>query len=163
MSEVEAIRVGMGEYAIARAPGQLVSLGLGSCVCVIFYDPALKLGGMVHIMLPSSKAYRGGEINPAKFADTAIPFMVAEMEKNGASKDRLVVKVIGGAQMFSTLEKNRETIGLRNIAAVEEALQQAGLTITAQSVGGTAGKSVCFDLETGEVRIRTVQVDSMPL
>ncbi|NLG83688.1 MAG: chemotaxis protein CheD [Firmicutes bacterium] len=159
----EVIRVGMGEYAIGRAPGQFLSLGLGSCVCVTFYDPALKLGGMVHIMLPDSGAARGAEINPTKFADTAIPFMISEMEKSGASRERLVVKMVGGAQMFSTLEKGHETIGARNVAAVEEALRQAGLTVTAKSVGGTSGKSVCFDLETGEIRIRTIQVESMPL
>lgn len=161
MSEVT--RVGMGEYAIGRAPEKLISLGLGSCVCVTFYDPTLKLGGMVHIMLPDSGAARGAEVNPTKFADTAIPFMLAEMEKNGALRERLVIKMVGGAQMFSTLEKGRETIGPRNVAAVEEALRKAGLEAAAKSVGGTLGKSVCFDLETGELRIRTIQVESMPL
>ncbi|MCL6614846.1 MAG: chemotaxis protein CheD [Firmicutes bacterium] len=161
MSEV--IRVGMGEYAIARAPGQIVTLGLGSCVGVTFYDPVLKLGGMVHIMLPDSGAARGRENNPAKFADTAIPFLLAEMERHGAVRERLVVKMVGGAQMFSTLDKTRESIGLRNVAAVEEALREAGLTVAAKSVGGTQGKSVSFDLETGEIRLRTVQVDSLPL
>lgn len=155
----EVIRVGMGEYAIAHAPGEIVTLGLGSCVSVCFYDPSLRLGGMVHVMLPDSSVAKGS-INPAKFADTAIPFMLREMEKHGAGRNRLVVKIVGGAQMFSSAAKDRESIGLRNVAAVEAALEKAGLVLAAKSVGGNLGKSVSLDLETGELRLRTVQVES---
>lgn len=155
----EVIRVGMGEYAIAHAPGKMVALGLGSCVSVCLYDPVLELGALAHIMLPDSKVMRNPS-NPAKFADTAIPLVLHEMERRGASKERLLVKVVGGAHMFANLSKDREGIGLRNVLAVEEALAKAGLSPTAKSVGGTAGKSISFDLETGELRLRTLQIES---
>ena len=78
----EVIRVGMGEYAIARAPGEISALGLGSCVCVCFYDPALKLGALAHVMLPDSTVMKNAA-GSAKFADTAIPLVLGEMERRG--------------------------------------------------------------------------------
>ncbi len=155
----EVIRVGMGEYAIARAPGEMVALGLGSCVAVCLYDPVQKLGALAHVMLPDSKVTKNLS-NPAKFADLAIPLVLAEMEKRGASTDRLIVKIVGGAHMFAPINKDREDIGRRNVAAVEEALAKAGLSPAAKSVGGSSGKSISFDLDTGELRLRTLQVES---
>jgi chemotaxis protein CheD len=157
----EVIRVGMGEYAIASAPGEIVTLGLGSCVGVCFYDPDLKLGAMAHVMLPDSRAAKDAR-NPTKFADTAIPFLLAEMERHGSARNRVVIKIAGGAQMFAT-NPEKETIGIRNVTAVETALAAAGLTITARSVGGHAGKSVILDLDSGELKLRTMQVDSVIL
>lgn len=155
----EVIRVGMGEYAIARAPGEISALGLGSCVCVCFYDPALKLGALAHVMLPDSTVMKNAA-GSAKFADTAIPLVLGEMERRGASRERLIVKIVGGAHMFANISKDREGIGLRNVAAVEEALAKAGLSMAAKSVGGTSGKSVSMDLDTGELRLRTLQIES---
>ena len=71
----EVIQVGMGEYAIDCAPGQLVTLGLGSCIGVCMYDSRLKLGALAHIMLADSKAIEDVG-NPTKFADTAVPFLL---------------------------------------------------------------------------------------
>lgn len=158
----EVIRVGMGEYALARAPGELATLGLGSCVGVCLYDPLLKLGALAHIMLPDSVVAKDTG-NPTKFADTAIPFLLGELVKHGADPGRLVVKIAGGAQMFSGSANGRESVGPRNVAAVEKALSAAGLSISAKSVGGNTGKSVTLDLETGELRLRTLQVESLSL
>ena len=55
--------VGIGEYRVARPPAVLVSLGLGSCVGVALYDPERKVGGLAHIMLPSSNG-AGGDHKP---------------------------------------------------------------------------------------------------
>lgn len=158
------IRVGMGEIAVAQAPGELVALGLGSCIGICMYDPQLKLGGLAHIMLPDSTIAKTPQ-NPAKFADTAIPNLINEMIKQGAALDRLVVKIAGGAQMFSSANshQSQESIGRRNIAAVEQILSSFGLKPAAKSIGGNAGKSLSLDLETGELYIRSVQVESLKL
>jgi len=126
------------------------------------YDPAIKLGALAHVMLPDSRAAKDAG-NPTKFADTAVPFMFQEMEKSGANRTRLIVKIVGGAHMFSGAGKEREGIGLRNIAAIEEALSKVGLPPSGKSVGGNCGKSVTLDLETGELRLRTIQVESARL
>ncbi|HHZ19908.1 MAG TPA: chemotaxis protein CheD [Firmicutes bacterium] len=148
-------RVGMSELKTATPKDVLMALGLGSCVGVCMYDPLIKLGGMAHIMLPDSSQARELS-NPGKFADTAIPALLELMEKNGALRRRLIVKIVGGAQMFSISGNDpRLNIGSRNVTAVEEALAKYGLKIAARSVGGNLGKTITLDTETGIVNVKT--------
>lgn len=152
----EPIRVGMSEIVVARAPKVLVTLGLGSCVAVCVYDFFLKVGGMAHIMLPDSSLSGANALtNRGKFADTAIPDLIEAMQREGAMKERMVVKIAGGAQMFSFNGLNNQIqIGARNVAAVEKIIAEMGLKITNRSVGGNVGRSVLMDLETGNVTIK---------
>ena len=46
----EIIKVGMADLKIAKAPDILTTLGLGSCIGLTLYDPAAKIGGLVHYM-----------------------------------------------------------------------------------------------------------------
>ncbi|MFH0869540.1 MAG: response regulator [archaeon] len=48
------IIVEMGGIEIGRENDTLLSLGLGSCVGVIIYDPLRRIAGLAHVMLPSS-------------------------------------------------------------------------------------------------------------
>lgn len=152
----ESIRVGMSQIVIAKAPDVLVTLGLGSCVAVCMYDFFLKVGGMAHIMLPDSTLITTEEtVNRGKYADTAIPDLLDGLRERGALKERIVVKIAGGAQMFSfNGVENQMQIGARNIMAVEKTLAALGMKITNRSVGGNVGRSVFMDLETGGVRVR---------
>jgi len=54
----EIIKVGMADLKTCKAPDGVTTLGLGSCVGIALRDPVLKIGGLVHIMLPDSKAMR---------------------------------------------------------------------------------------------------------
>ena len=55
------VKVGMADLKTAKAPDSLITLGLGSCIGLTLYDPALKLGGMVHYMLPDSTKQKQSE------------------------------------------------------------------------------------------------------
>jgi len=148
----EFIRVGMSEIVVSRSPDVLAAIGLGSCVGVCVYDPVQKSGGMAHIMLP--KKSRTGEVKkPGKFADTAIPELLEKLKEMGVVFPRVMVKVAGGAQMFSG-HNDRMMIGLRNVQAVERLLAERNLKITGKNVGGKYGRSVRFDLATGVVSIK---------
>ena len=153
----EIVLVGMAELKIGKAPGQISSLGLGSCIGICAYYPPFKVGGISHIMLPSSKMVIDGPIKPEKFADTAVPLLVSEMEKLGANKNLLIIKIVGGAEMFLLHgQDDHLRIGIKNISAVEEACEELGLKIVAKSVGGNSGKSVILDLDSGDLRVRTL-------
>ncbi|HEX7714033.1 MAG TPA: chemotaxis protein CheD, partial [Bacillota bacterium] len=90
-------------------------------------------------------------------ADTAVPLLIREMEKMGVRRERLIVKIVGGAQMFcGNGYEDHICIGNKNIIAVETICQQLGLFISGRSVGGNSGKSVFLDLETGEVQVKTL-------
>lgn len=148
------IQVGIADYKITREPGQLITLGLGSCVGVSLYDPALKLGGLLHLMLPDSTQF-SNITRPAKFADLGIPLIIGEMKKRGARTNRLRAKLVGGAQMFSGLDsKMTLNIGQRNTEKARLMLQQYGVPILAEEVGGNRGRTMIFDTTDGRVLIR---------
>jgi len=151
------ISVGLGERYISKDPSKvLVCYGLGSCIGVSIYDPLLKLGGLAHIVLPSSSMARVQD-SLAKFADTCIPLMLQEMSSLGCNKSRLVVKIAGGAQVLNLPgQANRLDIGGRNIKAVEEAFAREGLVILKKDVGGNYGRTMQVYIKNGVVTIRTV-------
>ncbi len=152
----DLINVGIADMAIAVSPNTLRTI-LGSCIGTCIYDPKLKIGGMSHIMLPSSKKPSN---NLKKYADTAIPFMVDEMIKLGAQKDRLVAKLAGGATMFKHTENSlMGEIGKNNILSVREILAVMKIPVLSEEVGGDFGRTIDFYLETGELKIKTIGKD----
>ncbi|HBF36661.1 MAG TPA: chemotaxis protein CheD [Firmicutes bacterium] len=152
----EWIRVGMAELKVGKAPAKIITLGLGSCIGVCAYNTTLKVGGIAHIMLPDS-SLGIGTINQAKFADTAIPLLIEQLESQGAIKEQIIVRIVGGAEMFSASGQNVHLgVGERNIIAVEEICRRLNLVLSAKSTGGHAGKSVTLDLNTGVIEIKSM-------
>ena len=147
------INVGIAEIGIAKSPDVLRTI-LGSCVGVCLYDPEKKIGGISHIMLPSRKS---GEPSKKKYADTAIPFIIEELEKVGADRKLLCAKIVGGATMFNFSSSSiMADIGKNNIMKVKEMLMALNIRIISEDVGGNYGRTVDFFLETGEVKIKTL-------
>lgn len=147
--------VGMADIKITRAPDELTTLGLGSCVGITLYDADRKIGGMAHSMLPTYKGYEGQ--NKAKFVDSAVIEMINMLVKEGASRTRLVAKIVGGAHMFGTTHNNDMLkIGERNIEAGLAILRQLNIPIKANDTGGTHGRTIVLNIATGNLKIRTV-------
>ena len=89
------VRVGVAALAVARGSGLLVTLGLGSCVAIVLWDEAARVGGLAHVLLPGPELSRDAS-NPAKFPCTAVPLLVRQMRAAGAG-DRLTARLVGGA------------------------------------------------------------------
>ena len=156
MSEI--IKVGMADLNICVSPNGITTLGLGSCVGIALRDPVTLIGGLAHIMLPSSTAIRNGQQNLAKFADTGIEELVRRMVAKGASRPRLVAKIAGGATMFK-FEGNTNIamqVGMRNVEASKKKLAEMNIPILAQDTGADYGRTVIFYPETGDYHIRSV-------
>lgn len=151
------VKVGMADLKVIEEPGILVTLGLGSCVGIVFYDEFKKVGGMAHIMLPDSAQIKSNQ-NKAKFADTAIEILLEEMFKKGVSKSRLVAKIAGGAQMFSFGNNNSDImkIGYRNVVATKEIIEYLGIPIVAEDTGGNYGRTIEFHTTSGELFVKTI-------
>ncbi len=142
---------------VARPPDQLYSLGLGSCVGVAIYDPAAKIGGLLHVLLPSIKEIEGAGHSRTKFADSGINDMVDTLLKSGASKIRLRAKIAGGAAMFAIKSSAPgETIGKRNVQSCRDTLRSLGIDLVAYDVGGNKGRTVYFDVGTGALTIKVI-------
>ena len=155
---VALLRAGMAEIQIGSSGDRIQALGLGSCVGLVIYDKASRIGGMAHIMLPDSQVNRGELTQPGKFADTAVPELLELVINKGGNRGRLVVKIAGGAEMFTFAGKDspKLAVGQRNVEATRKHLKQAGLRITAEDVGGNHGRTFEIDLETLEATIKIV-------
>lgn len=156
MMESQVIKVGMADLNVAKDPGVLTTLGLGSCVGIALYDATTKIGGLAHIMLPDSTQIKNNS-NIAKFADTGIEALIKEMLKIGAKQNRLVAKIAGGAHMFEF--KNMDDmmrIGTRNVTAVTQILEQAHIPIISQDTGSNYGRTVELHTSTGVLLVKTI-------
>jgi len=143
--------VNMGEYLVAKK-GTLCGIGIGSCLLICLYDPKTKIGGMAHAMLPSR-----ADVQSAKYADYAIDIMLDEMQKLGAGRNRIEARLIGGARMFQTQDNaNSLNIGEKNTNSAKEKLKKEKIRLTGEDTGGSHGRSVNFDLETGIITVKTV-------
>lgn len=155
----QRLRIGISEYRIATAPGTLVTYGLGSCLGIVLYDAELKAGGMAHTLLPKPRAGMSAE-RKTKFVTTAIQLMLDELLDLGCQRDNLVAKLFGGANMFAGLQPpDKETIGQRNIRTAKEMLAELGLPLIAEDTGGSSGRTLVFDLDSGQVLVRSVRED----
>jgi chemotaxis protein CheD len=158
MTEGILIKVGMADLNVGSGSAVLKTTGLGSCVGVTLFDPQHKIAGMAHIMLPSSEIAREGQVNTAKYADTAVPELVRRMRAMGADLRRLVAKMAGGAQMF-VFASGSDTmrIGPRNVESTKLALEAMNIPLLSEDTGANYGRTVELDSATGIFTIRSVQ------
>jgi chemotaxis protein CheD len=141
--------VRMGELAASAAAGDvLVCVGLGSCIGLALVGRRGRACGLAHIVLPEA-AGRPAD-RPAKFAEQAVPALIAALGPNGARG--LDAILVGGAQMFTT--STGMDIGARNEAAVRAALGVAGIPVTASATAGSVGRTVRVHVATGNVTVR---------
>lgn len=157
-SIVTDVRVKVADYAVRGHGHVIVTIGLGSCVAIALYDRDAQVGGLAHILLPNRSMSRETS-NPAKFPDTIVPLMIAEMRQLGSSADAPIsAKLVGGASMFGQLTSGTGiNIGERNIVATREVLSAANIPLLAEDTGLDYGRSVYFHLDDGRVEVRSLK------
>jgi chemotaxis protein CheD len=145
-------RVSIARHAVERAPGRLITVGLGSCVVIAIHDAKAQVGAMAHVLLPRAAESVASE-HPARYADTAVPLLIKTMKMHGA-EGPYTAKIAGGAALFADVLATKGGVGERNIAAAREALTAAKIPLVAEDVGGTVGRSVSFDVGSGALAVR---------
>jgi chemotaxis protein CheD len=146
--------VGIADYAVSNSPlTVLATHSLGSCLGIVIYDPVVKVGGMVHVMLPDSELDPiKASAQPAMFIDTGIPILFRSAYKFGADKHRMQVYVAGGAQVMDN--GGFFNIGKRNYEAFMNVCRKHNLRISAEQVGGLVSRSIYLRVATGDVWLR---------
>lgn len=152
MSE-QKLTVGIADMKLLQGQGTLITYALGSCIGLCFHDPKLRLGALLHIMLPLNM--EAGRTHPLKYADTGIKETLRQMEAKGASRSRITVKIAGGAKMFEVSGSGLGNIGQRNIESVHAILKRENIRLLAENVGGTVARTLLFDVSTGQGCIRS--------
>lgn len=155
---VDTVKVKIADMAALQGSGILITVGLGSCVGIALIDGRHKIAGLSHVLLSDSTRFARKmeqDMNPAKFADTAIPFLIGIMEKMGAGRRNIIAKIAGGSQLFNT-NTNIMKVGEKNVEMVRKKLQELTIPLIAEDVGGNYGRTMKVDVETGIVSITTV-------
>ena len=142
----------VADMKIGQKEDVLVTHALGSCLGLMVYDPEVQIGGLLHAMLPLSKInLEKAEANPFMFVDTGVTKLFSKLYELGGKKSRFKVKAAGCA---SPLGKNEMfKIGERNYLVLKKLLWKNNVLITAEDIGGTASRTVYFDLSKGNITI----------
>jgi chemotaxis protein CheD len=151
--------VGLGEQAVSRSPDDvLVAYGLGSCVGVVMIDPVSRASGLLHAVLPKmTEGLNTHDTNPSKYVESGVEDLVAVLTKAGAHRNRLVVRLIGGANMLITSGLTRSfDIGTRNIESARTTLSRLKMPIAAEEVGGHTGRTVRVYVADSRVTVRVI-------
>ena len=127
----------------------LITRSLGSCIGVAVYDPQVKVGGLLHFMLPEPTDPNKARENPFMFAATGVPMLFKSCYELGANKGRMVVKIAGGAQILRANETF--SIGQRNYGALRKLLFRNNGLIDAEDIGGSLARTMRLKIATGEV------------
>lgn len=152
----QLINIGIADLKVTTTPNVLRTI-LGSCVGICLYDPGTKVIGLSHIMLAEQNI---AGTNPKKYADSAIPLLIEEMEAIGASKTRLKAKIAGGAAMFNMGANSiMGDIGKSNVRKVKEILGSLSIEIVAEDIGGDFGRTIDFFADNFQLKVKTIGYD----
>ena len=148
--------VGVADMKITADPGDLiVTHALGSCLGIAVHDPEAGIGGMLHVMMPMSKINpEKAEKRPFMFVDTGVPEFFRELYAAGAVKQRLTIKVAGGANVQKD-QADRFAIGKRNFVVLKKLFWKNDLLIDAHDVGGSNARTMYLEVGSGRTWFTT--------
>lgn len=146
-----------GEFYVTKRQ-ELIATVLGSCISACIYDERMAIGGMNHFMLPIKKGehhdiWLGDASYSCRYGNWAMEHLINEIIKNGGNRSNLKAKVFGGGKIISSMTD----VGEGNISFALEYLQDEGIDLVAQDVGGPWPRKVYFDASTGKVKVKRLQ------
>jgi len=145
------VKILPGEFYVTGDPEEVLVTVLGSCVSACIRDPVARMGGMNHFMLVQNKTGASGawgnELESARFGNFAMEKLINGLLKRGCQRERMEIKVFGGANVTST----RNEIGTENGNFVLRYLQGEGLACAAQDLGGPYPRRIIYFPMTGKV------------
>ncbi len=148
------IIVGISDMKVSNNPREtLVTYSLGSCIGVVIWDPVVKVGGLLHYMLPESKLDKGRALKkPYMFGDSGIPALFKEAFSRGAVKSRIVVYAVGGSQINDP--SGVFSIGKRNYQIMKKLFEKNNIGVKKEDIGGSVTRTVSLDVGTGRVLLK---------
>jgi chemotaxis protein CheD len=159
----KSLVVGVADLVASNdSTSDLVTYSLGSCLGIAAYDPAIKVGGLLHIMLPDSKIDPvKATISPNMFVDTGMIQLLQQVGHLGAKLPRLIFRVAGGAQFLD--EKRIFNIGERNAISLRSFFVNHGLALQSMDAGGKQSRTMRLELATGRVTIHSPGNNPYPI
>lgn len=149
--EWEMIYLLPGKLYASNRPAAITTI-LGSCVAVCLWDSIKGVGGMNHYLLPDQI----GLEQPGRFGDVAVKLLVEKVLGLGALKRNLQSKLFGGACLLNpTRSRHGEThLGMKNVNIAKKLLNQAGIPVILEEVGGSSGRKLIFHSMDGSAWVK---------
>ncbi|MFH2091953.1 MAG: chemotaxis protein CheD [Pseudomonadota bacterium] len=147
--------VGVADMKVSNRPEEsIITYSLGSCIGLVVYDPVVKVGGILHYMLPESSIDKEkATARPYMFADSGIPRLFKAAYNLGAAKQRMKIYVAGGAEILD--QSGFFNIGKRNYMALKKMFFKNNVMIDKQDVGGNINRTVRLEVGTGDIYVKT--------
>jgi len=151
-----------GEFFVTRSDEGITTV-LGSCISACIRDPAAKIGGMNHFMLPEDNSVgKSSWIDgpgglATRYGSYAMESLINELMKLGARRDRFEVKLFGGGKILSSMTD----VGKKNIQFAKEFLKLEGFKVSAEDVGDVCPRRVMYFPSNGVAmckRLRALDV-----
>ena len=131
---------------------------LGSCVAVCLFDPALKIGGINHFMLPEMGRSKYGDVDSLLSGNFAMEALLNGLLTRGAKKARLQAKAFGGGTIIEV--GNTLNIGQRNASFAKEWLSRENIPLLSSDLLGPWSRKIVFIPCSGDAFCKR-QVTSM--
>ncbi|WP_203071340.1 chemotaxis protein [Falsiroseomonas ponticola] len=146
-----ATKVGPGEFHVAAEEEAVIVTVLGSCIAACIRDPVARVGGLNHFMLPVGVEGGWGKAAASlRYGNFAMERLVNELMARGARRDRMEVKLFGGARLGASTD----SVGQRNIDFIEAYLRAEGMVAAVRHLGGTRARSVVYQPVEGRAYMR---------
>ncbi len=151
--EYEKKYIHSSQLFVAVRPSVIQTV-LGSCVAVCLYDSKMQISGMNHYLLP---LWNNEGLASPKYGNIAIAKLIEAMEAVGCQRRDMVAKVFGGASPNNFDAANGMLVGEKNIQIAHHLLSEQRIKITASDLGGTRGRKISLESNSGRVMLKYVQ------
>ncbi len=141
-AEPRKVHVIQGEFHVSDEDVVMTTI-LGSCVAACMRDPVARIGGMNHFLLPGATGDEG-----LRYGVQAMELLVNALLRKGARRDRLEVKLFGGAHLFDGLSD----VGSQNSNFAERFVRDEGLSYVGGSLRGDRARRIQFWPISGRAR-----------
>jgi chemotaxis protein CheD len=143
------VQITQGETFVTTAPDEVLTTVLGSCVAACIRDAVAGVGGMNHFLLPGND---GNEKDALCYGVNAMELLINGLMQNGALRNRMEVKLFGGANVMAGFTE----IGSRNGEFATHFLREEGIRLVGGDLGGTQPRRIEYWPITGRARQMTV-------
>ncbi len=150
--KVHVFKLMPGRFHVATAD-EVIGTLLGSCVAACIHDPVRGIGGMNHFLLPEASPQEDPSAlvsSGARYGAFAMESLINALLGRGAARQRLQVKLFGGARVLARLSD----VGARNIDFVRRYVSLEGLTVISEDLGGEQPRKLLMYPATGRVLVR---------
>jgi chemotaxis protein CheD len=124
---------------------------VGSCVAVCLYNFKEHFGAMNHFL--RDRPQGPADASFGQYGVLSTQYLIDAVRELDPELTHYRASVYGGAAVLKTANADNR-IGSGNIAAALEVLGSSHIRIVHQEVGGTRGRRIRFNTQTGEIECR---------